>query len=108
MRDDTETGLKWWMRYVIVPIIGGGGIIAIIVALIPTRTIGDDPNKHGSPKEPRKTQQEQQSPEAKDRQLFFASSKSSAHEEKQISIPAGDNVTLHWEVKNKLRGSLSI
>lgn len=27
-----ETGLKWWIRFVIVPIIGGGGIIALIVA----------------------------------------------------------------------------
>jgi hypothetical protein len=29
-----ERGLYWWVRYVIVPIIGGGGLIAIIVALI--------------------------------------------------------------------------
>jgi hypothetical protein len=31
---DRETGLKWWLRYVVVPLIGGGGVIAIIVALI--------------------------------------------------------------------------
>jgi hypothetical protein len=31
---ETETGLKWWIRYVIVPVIGGGGAIAIVVALI--------------------------------------------------------------------------
>jgi hypothetical protein len=29
-----ESGLKWWVRYVIVPIIGGGGVIAIVVAVI--------------------------------------------------------------------------
>lgn len=29
-----ERGLYWWVRYVIVPVIGGGGIIAIIVTLI--------------------------------------------------------------------------
>jgi len=29
-----EQGLKWWIRYVIVPIIGSGGVIAIIVALL--------------------------------------------------------------------------
>jgi hypothetical protein len=32
--DGPETGLKWWLRYVFVPLIGGGGIIAIIAALI--------------------------------------------------------------------------
>jgi hypothetical protein len=31
---DTETGLKWWVRYVIVPLIAGGGLVAIIVALL--------------------------------------------------------------------------
>lgn len=39
-----ESGYKWWIRYVIVPLIGGGGIIAIIVALLtqqaPTTKIG--------------------------------------------------------------------
>src|SRR6266849_10345534 len=34
MPEDTESGFKWWMRYVIVPIIGGGGIIAIVVAIV--------------------------------------------------------------------------
>ena len=29
-----ERGLYWWVRYVVVPIIGGGGVIAIIVAFI--------------------------------------------------------------------------
>lgn len=31
---EQEHGLKWWLRYVIVPVIGGGGIVAIIVAFI--------------------------------------------------------------------------
>ncbi len=30
----SEHGLKWWVRYVIVPVIGSGGVIAVIVALI--------------------------------------------------------------------------
>jgi hypothetical protein len=29
-----EKGYKWWLRYVIVPLIGGGGVIALIVALL--------------------------------------------------------------------------
>jgi hypothetical protein len=35
--DNNETGAKWWLRYVVVPIIGGGGIVAIIVALLSGR-----------------------------------------------------------------------
>jgi hypothetical protein len=34
MPDTSETGIKWWMRYVVVPVLGGGGIIAIAVAVI--------------------------------------------------------------------------
>jgi len=30
-----EQGCKWWFRYVLVPLVGGGGIVAVIVALIP-------------------------------------------------------------------------
>ena len=31
---DNEHGAKWWIRFVIVPLIGGGGLIAIMVAFI--------------------------------------------------------------------------
>jgi len=31
---EEEKGAKWWFRYVIVPIIGGGGAIAVITAYI--------------------------------------------------------------------------
>lgn len=31
---DLETGPKWWLRYVVVPIFGGAGIIGIIIAFI--------------------------------------------------------------------------
>ncbi|HXM60233.1 MAG TPA: hypothetical protein VN950_05210 [Terriglobales bacterium] len=31
---EEEKGARWWFRYVIVPIIGGGGAIAIITAMI--------------------------------------------------------------------------
>jgi hypothetical protein len=31
---DKERGFKWWLRYVIVPIIGSGGVVAIIIALM--------------------------------------------------------------------------
>lgn len=31
---DTETGIRWWLRYIVVPLLGGGGVIALIVASI--------------------------------------------------------------------------
>jgi hypothetical protein len=102
---EMETGIKYWLRYIIVPLIGGGGIIAIIVALIPT---GDDLKKHSSSKEPQTTQQEQPKPKMQESQLFFASSKSSAHVEKEIVIPAGEHVTLNWDVKSQLHGKLYV
>jgi hypothetical protein len=37
--DDRERGFKWWLRYVIVPLIGGGGIVAIVVTTISSPTI---------------------------------------------------------------------
>src|SRR5205085_2080970 len=40
--DPKETGIKWWLRYVVVPLIGGGGVIAIIVALIPQQLKTND------------------------------------------------------------------
>lgn len=38
MADDsgsTEKGIKWWIRYVVVPLIGSGGIIAILGVVLP-------------------------------------------------------------------------
>lgn len=31
---EIESGFRWWARYVLVPLIGGGGLIAIVVATI--------------------------------------------------------------------------
>jgi hypothetical protein len=31
---DIEKGFRWWIRHVVVPLIGGGGLIAILVAFI--------------------------------------------------------------------------
>ncbi|WP_152532174.1 hypothetical protein [Leptolyngbya sp. Heron Island J] len=41
---DNEQGYKWWLRYVVVPLFGGGGVIAIIVALLtrPTPTVAQE------------------------------------------------------------------
>jgi hypothetical protein len=34
LMSETEAGGKWWIRYVVVPLIGSGGIVAIVVALL--------------------------------------------------------------------------
>jgi hypothetical protein len=41
---DGEHGYKWWVRYVLVPLIGGGGLIALVVAIINRPAIQS--NKH--------------------------------------------------------------
>ena len=33
MEGELETGFKWWVRYVIVPLLGGGTIVTLIIAL---------------------------------------------------------------------------
>lgn len=31
---ELETGFRWWVRYVIVPVFGGGGVIALVIAFV--------------------------------------------------------------------------
>jgi hypothetical protein len=42
----TETGIKWWMRYIVVPLIGGGGLIALVVALVEKPKVPIEPTKN--------------------------------------------------------------
>lgn len=58
---DTESGLKWWMRYVIVPLIGGSGVVAIIVALISAKKDSEPTN---SPKQSQADSMQQSSKDA--------------------------------------------
>jgi len=46
---DGETGWKWWVRYVIVPLIGGGGLVAIIVASMSSDRHPSNPKFDQSP-----------------------------------------------------------
>ncbi|GEM_PF-6808399 len=57
-----ERGFYWWMRYVIVPVIGGGGIIAIIVAVIGMLS-PQSPTGTTTPTSPSKIQTITRSPE---------------------------------------------
>lgn len=44
---DIEDGHKWWIRYVIVPLIGGGGVIALLTVLLESprsgKTVTEEP-----------------------------------------------------------------
>lgn len=31
---DEESGYKWWLRYVLIPLVGGGGLVAVVVTAI--------------------------------------------------------------------------
>ena len=35
---EVESGVKWWLRYVLVPLIGGGGLVALVLQLGPKQT----------------------------------------------------------------------
>jgi hypothetical protein len=41
--DEKEAGLRWWLRYIVVPLIGGGGAIAIVVAVLDYKARTNDP-----------------------------------------------------------------
>lgn len=43
---EVETGFKWWMRYVIVPVIGGGGLYALIVSFREHPVVEKPPVEH--------------------------------------------------------------
>jgi hypothetical protein len=42
---DSEAGVKWWIRYVIVPLIGGGSLIALMIAFFAKK---DEPYANSS------------------------------------------------------------
>ena len=44
-----ESGFKWWVRYVIVPLVAGGGVIALIVAAIRDDKRAEPPAPHVVP-----------------------------------------------------------
>ena len=51
---DLETGHRWWLRYVFVPLLAGGGLIAVLVTILgdgskPPQPANGDPRAHGEP-----------------------------------------------------------
>ena len=43
---ELETGVKYWSRYVVVPLLGGGGVVAVVVALL---IFPSEPNPNADP-----------------------------------------------------------
>ncbi len=46
---EMEKGVKWWLRYVIVPLVGGGGVIALLVAFINKPDVPMNPETRAAP-----------------------------------------------------------
>ena len=42
---NSDTGYKWWIRYVLVPLVGGGGVVALLVAAYINRPTPREPIK---------------------------------------------------------------
>lgn len=93
MAETTESGFKWWMRYVVVPIIGGGGIIAIVIALMSPRPENVKPSGEGSG--------------AENVEFYIERGNGTATDQNYLEVPRGETVTVHWKVSNP-RGVVSI
>jgi hypothetical protein len=97
MKDsDKESGFRWWARYVIVPIIGGGGLIALMVAYVERPhpiQVGNSANQVAKPDSPL------------EKVTFYASSKLRDHDDQRISVNQFETVLIHWDVQNP-RGKL--
>jgi hypothetical protein len=115
MPEGTETGIKWWMRYVVVPILGGGGIIAMIIAVIQRPTPSGLPvvsqplNRIPTVAEPSKSVEKvkdaprasQKKPRPDPNIGFYAISENSGIQRKGISVVLGETVTFYWSVDHR-------
>jgi len=98
---DNEGGFKWWLRYVIVPVIGGGGIVAIWVSIREHPSI---PSPQGAVS-PALTTRPQPGVEHKPNRFdesvqFYASNALVPHEEHNLTAKRGETILLHWDVQN--------
>lgn len=108
---EIESGLKWWMRYVIVPMIGGGGIIAIVVAVIatydkpkPPQPDRDDSNRFSLAMSAQQNTKES-APEKKSSALMFEARNDSIEGKgpwvkDRIDVVSGNYVGFQWNVPN--------
>jgi hypothetical protein len=81
--DEPEKGIKWWLRYVIVPILGTGGIVAVVVAVLsrPPST---------KPADTRKI--------AESADLWATSGKTEERRYGHIMIGKKEEILIHWDV----------
>jgi hypothetical protein len=87
-REESEKGVEWWVRYVLVPVIGavlgGGGLIALIISV----------REH--PKEPPPPVVA----ESKETIDFYLSTKVRARDNQEAVISIGEQVLVHWNITN--------
>lgn len=119
---ENETGAKWWFRYVIVPILGGGGVVAIIFSsLTHTTHSSDDPHlTQSTPGAPSQVPAGS-NPAALPQTVPITSERSSdfylrgiTHEGtfrgESIVLPHGEAISVVWKVEPEILkgGSLSL
>jgi hypothetical protein len=121
---EIETGFRWWVRYVIVPIVGGGGVIAILVALLsqhntvqpkaqnadPTPTTSSSPQNTMSQPASASTKAAAKEPIPKNDKrgtLAIRLASSARWESKRIDVKWGAEVFLKWHVAKPV-GTLAI
>lgn len=93
MERQLEHGFKWWLRYVIVPLVGGGGIIAVVVAKI-------DRPKDAAPYSNPSVEKSVARRSEDEKVDFFLSTKARQREDREAVIGIGDTVLIHWNIAN--------
>ncbi len=126
-KSDSETGWRWWLRYVIVPLIGSGGVVAIVVALIMSRGNHSGSNALQSERDqkeysqivnhsptPTPTAVVQPAPDASPQkqtvepERFYLSSDSVKSATRRVWINAGTTVVAHWNIPEAKNGLIFI
>jgi hypothetical protein len=92
MANSLERGLKWWLRYVIVPLVGGGGIIAIWVATIERSKDATHPKPS--------VEKPEAGPEENEKIDFFLSTNTRPRDDRETVIGIGETVLIHWNILN--------
>jgi len=116
MNETAETGIKWWIRYVIVPLAGGAGVLGIVIAYIsrppvtlekPSSPVVTSPGtqlppKSGDAEAPKTTGSKPQGAvEAEDHgnQVILSIYNVYGRElsGKRVEIPRGEPFTIFWD-----------
>lgn len=98
MPESDDNGLKWWVRYVIVPLIGGGGLVSFFLA---TRDHQPSPATAPAPEYVAPRQAETATPPSPAKSIdFYLSNMTNAREEHTLYVWESEKLaTVHWNVQ---------